>query len=1372
MKKKIISLCVAISLLLAMLPHVAITASAENKDSDSGLGELNEEKGYIPAVLNAIEDAQSFAWGNGYGTLFDIDGNGIEELIMVYSVNMETDDGYGLSAKACSLYTMSNGNAIQLIDKEILFAEAGGPSGCVAVVELEGNRYFAITAENGETGGGRTHRGGDWKLYTISGTSIELDTNVEYEYYEGDTIEYDRSFATINGNKCGYREYEEWRNRLKYVLQVQPYEDESAMTLEELLEYLKRSYVTDEPTIPGGNTTKRLVKIIQTMSGYEDTTEYTFTYNEWNLPARIHQSYSSDYERTVEYTYDNEGRFIRYGDSEENVYTYDSNGRLTKYVERVGDMVATYTYFYDAEGKRERAVCNRWGVAETTKYFYDKNGRLEQMQNDSGSEYYTYDSMGLLQKAQSEYATTTYAYNTDGQLESTYTEYNHPTMVITHRMDYDYESNAPFFVAHGEGTSSELWIEDTAGHTIWSLSYTRSTAYTGDLIFETDQNGLVVSAEDDVWTWEFVYEDIQTEQSSQTPDDVEEKNDIYRLEVYTVDRNLSIETGKKLQLICVLYCNDELVEDWNGVSWGMVKNPDIGDIITVSDHREIDVGYSLYVEGLQQGTTNLTITEGKSGAHITLEISVYDDWAMPVGCYINNVPSILLDQFGDYGTQVNFYNYSGLYVTDFPENPTLEDGDYHLEFNVYNSSYMHGSVDVYSEDREWIGSQKINKNENVRDVVGTMYDGMVAIGEWVTGKSFSFKASTYSTKTEISIDVPEGGYFVISNNVAKSPGVFLYNGIDYYLQLLSVANNLEFSKNNIEQIEEVTIETLKTGTAFMDEFIDSYSKIMRGMAIQSSADIMEFGFVDKISGMIEIVKAVAGSAIDLSISITTNIAEDTLKKMIPKEVSVWLDTLFGISEATDSLGQAIDICMGVDDSYIVIYTPEASTHMTVEGVSAVPSKNALPDNAMLSATQIPYEDVSIQNENVHIDDYQVYNICYSVNGADVQPNGMVRVQIPIPNGYDENECIVLHQQEDGTWEVKDAEFENGYAIVEVSHFSLFAIVRGYLIDAVPERSNALLWIIAGIAVICFIVFLALRKKAKKKNLLIILPILVILSFILVIILHHEHTWRDATCAAPKTCSECGETEGTALDHQKRVATCNLPETCILCGETFGAALGHTWVDATCTAPQTCSICGETNGDVVHQWVDATYENPKTCELCGLTEGSKLIPDPVYINELDVYDKYGKLWTMSNQKPDYYVHTDVNDAEDYKDMDTPGHTTGPVYDYLGNSYTYGLHIDGDEYSAYFVSYDIGGIYSTFTGAYCMSPDMDGDSRASKEKYFEIYGDGVLLFRSVEISQGSAAKTFNIDVSGVEILTIRYPKTSGPSRIATIFDGKLS
>ena len=105
---------------------------------------------------------------------------------------------------------------------------------------------------------------------------------------------------------------------------------------------------------------------------------------------------------------------------------------------------------------------------------------------------------------------------------------------------------------------------------------------------------------------------------------------------------------------------------------------------------------------------------------------------------------------------------------------------------------------------------------------------------------------------------------------------------------------------------------------------------------------------------------------------------------------------------------------------------------------------------------------------------------------------------------------------------------------------------------------------------------------------------------------HEHTWVDATCTEPKTCSVCGETDGEALGHTWIDATCTEPKTCSVCGETDGKALGHTWVDATCTEPKTCSICGETDGEALgHTWVDATCTEPKTCSICGETDGEAL-----------------------------------------------------------------------------------------------------------------------------------------------------------------------
>lgn len=107
---------------------------------------------------------------------------------------------------------------------------------------------------------------------------------------------------------------------------------------------------------------------------------------------------------------------------------------------------------------------------------------------------------------------------------------------------------------------------------------------------------------------------------------------------------------------------------------------------------------------------------------------------------------------------------------------------------------------------------------------------------------------------------------------------------------------------------------------------------------------------------------------------------------------------------------------------------------------------------------------------------------------------------------------------------------------------------------------------------------------------------------------HE-TWIEANCETPKTCAECGETEGAPLGHTWMAATCETPKTCEVCGKTEGEALGHAWVDADCENPKTCSNCNLTEGEALgHIWLEATTEAPQTCETCGKTEGERIITD--------------------------------------------------------------------------------------------------------------------------------------------------------------------
>ena len=91
----------------------------------------------------------------------------------------------------------------------------------------------------------------------------------------------------------------------------------------------------------------------------------------------------------------------------------------------------------------------------------------------------------------------------------------------------------------------------------------------------------------------------------------------------------------------------------------------------------------------------------------------------------------------------------------------------------------------------------------------------------------------------------------------------------------------------------------------------------------------------------------------------------------------------------------------------------------------------------------------------------------------------------------------------------------------------------------------------------------------------------------------SHKDYDVVAAAPATCTSTGHTAGYY---------------CNDCDEYFGgytviAATGHSWKAATCTAPKTCTVCGTTEGNVGgHRWNAVGCTSAATCTVCGTSTG--------------------------------------------------------------------------------------------------------------------------------------------------------------------------
>lgn len=199
---------------------------------------------------------------------------------------------------------------------------------------------------------------------------------------------------------------------------------------------------------------------------------------------------------------------------------------------------------------------------------------------------------------------------------------------------------------------------------------------------------------------------------------------------------------------------------------------------------------------------------------------------------------------------------------------------------------------------------------------------------------------------------------------------------------------------------------------------------------------------------------------------------------------------------------------------------------------------------------------------------------------------------------------------------------------------------------------------------------------------------------------HTHVWSDANCTSPKTCDECGATEGEALGHSYSSVT--VEPTCrkkgyttytCECGDTFteeidpldhtwnivettapsctkagftlyscecGAyhtsdkteALGHTWTAESCTDPRVCSVCNESDGEIMGHTYEVEIVEP-TC----VDEGYKYYFCGCGADDFEILDALGHTWTGGSCTEPQTCSTcsEVNgeaSGHDYKEESVP------------------------------------------------------------------------------------------------------------------------
>ena len=511
-----------------------------------------------------------------------------------------------------------------------------------------------------------------------------------------------------------------------------------------------------------------------------------------------------------------------------------------------------------------------------------------------------------------------------------------------------------------------------------------------------------------------------------------------RLVAYTQDQDMTILEGSEISIRYVLYESDKIVTDWAKP----VVSISNGAVAEAVSWEKVSDGYLLKVRGLIPGSASITVTDGDSKAFVIIPLIVRDSDLAPLSYFINQVPSGYPSWFGDRKTQTNFYDVNGLSVNQY-KCSSLQNGYYTVSFNVYNSTPMFGSVDVYDKDGKWIHSQRIDKFQRASSLYDVAEDTWFLVKDLVALNALSYTSVARSQETKISLKVPDGGHLVISNNCMQSPGAYIYNTADLSMYSISTLADLLFDDSHLEQIHKQVIDTLMGDDILLEAFLREFRKI--------SLDALATVTYDSIADTTASITEQALNLYDLVnldfrgiVSSVCNISEDLFLTFTMAEVSLALKGMFAINEYIDLIFQVRGICSSFDNTGIILTSASANCEtVTVNGIKATPDGySVLPANAILEVFRIADQSIlTAPSLGVNTDNFLLYNICYTVNNEQIQPNGSVIVQIPVPPGFDASRCVILHENENGEWEQIPSRLENGFLVFSADHFSLFALVE-------------------------------------------------------------------------------------------------------------------------------------------------------------------------------------------------------------------------------------------------------------------------------------------------------------------------------------------
>lgn len=513
------------------------------------------------------------------------------------------------------------------------------------------------------------------------------------------------------------------------------------------------------------------------------------------------------------------------------------------------------------------------------------------------------------------------------------------------------------------------------------------------------------------------------------------------IEIYSEFSNCNIGVDQTIVLIPAMVKNGEALKGENGWIF-TIENERVAEI---QEYTDTEYGPAITLIGKNIGETKLNILHVLTGRSISIVINVVDTTEF---FNVTWLEKIEIDR--------GIYN-AGIYMENFK---TSRKGEgYEVSFDVYNGVEHYGAVEVYNKDGLLIEVERIDKFEPYQtglkevaldfgNLIYTAFNGTIS----------SYKNTMYSKETNIvELWVPDDGYIVISNNMATSMGAHIYNMVDLSIWAVSVGKDAEkalsSSKNKNAIIESTSKNVMKQyidvvkAELLTDAFKGEYqNKLYKSLEKNVTKDLMadlagqlvtdSNAFFEELD--IDLMKEVKDVAVDYGDGVLVEAFEK-----VGGPAGVALSGIFKVTEYLNRFMQIAQIVKSKDAKDIKIYI-DGNNDKLVSNDVVVENEEGKPivDNSLV-VTDISEDESSqyilesFQNEaKVKILDITMYR-----DNEEVQPDGKIRVKIPLPENLDKDRCTVYRAESDGTFTNMNAYYEDGFIIFETNHLSKYLIVE-------------------------------------------------------------------------------------------------------------------------------------------------------------------------------------------------------------------------------------------------------------------------------------------------------------------------------------------